>query len=42
MIAVLKGSGIISPKLMAFAEVARSSSPVYEYNPSVFAELGTF
>ncbi|MDY6793385.1 MAG: hypothetical protein SWH54_19125 [Thermodesulfobacteriota bacterium] len=42
MIAVLKGSGIISPKLMAFAEVARSSSPVYEYNPSVFAELGAF
>ncbi len=42
MIAVLKGSGIISPKLMAFAEVARSSSPVYEFNPSVYAELDTF
>lgn len=42
MIAVLKGSGIISPKLMAFAEVARSTSPVYEFNPSVYAELRTF
>jgi len=42
MIAVLKGSGIISPKLMAFAEVARSSSPVYEFNPSVYAELDDF
>lgn len=42
MIAVLKGSGIISPKLMAFAEVARSSSPVYEFNPSVYAELNAF
>ena len=38
MIAVLKGSGIISPKLMAFAEIARSASPVYEFNPSVYAE----
>jgi len=42
MIAVLKGSGIISPKLMAFAEVARSSSPVYEFNPSVYAEPDAF
>jgi len=42
MIAVLKGSGTISPKLMAFAEVARSSSPVYEFNPSVYAELDAF
>lgn len=42
MIAVLKGSGIISPKLMAFAEVARSTSPVYEFNPSVYAEIDAF
>jgi len=42
MIAVLKGSGIISPKLMALGEVVRSSSPLYEFNPSVYAELGAF
>ena len=39
MIAVLKGSGIISPKLMALGQTARATSPLYEFNPSVFAEL---
>ena len=37
MIAVLKGSGIISPKLMALSGTARS--PLYEFNPCVYAEL---
>ena len=39
MIAVLKGSGIISPKLSAINQVAKSRSPLYEFNPSVYAEL---
>lgn len=38
MIAVLKGSGIISPKLMAFSGKSRASSPLYEFNPCVYAE----
>jgi len=41
MIAVLKGSGIISPKLMALGHTARAASPLYEFNPSVFAEIET-
>ena len=39
MIAVLKGSGIISPKLMSLGQTARATSPLYEFNPLVFAEL---
>jgi len=38
MIAVLKGAGIISPKLAAIGPVAKSRSPLYEFNPSVYAE----
>lgn len=39
MIAVLKGAGIISPKLAAVSQVAKSRSPLYEFNPCVYAEL---
>lgn len=39
MIAVLKGAGIISPKLAAISQVAESRSPLYEFNPCVYAEL---
>jgi len=39
MIAILKGAGIISPKLAAISQVAKSRSPLYEFNPSVYAEL---
>jgi hypothetical protein len=39
MIAILKGAGIISPKLAAISMMAKSSSPLYEFNPSVYAEL---
>ena len=39
MIAVLKGAGVISPKLAAISQVLRSKSPLYEYNPSVYAEI---
>jgi hypothetical protein len=39
MIAVLKGAGIISPKLAAIGPVSKSRSPLYEFNPSVYAEL---
>lgn len=41
MIAVLKGAGIISPKLAAISPVAKSRSPLYEFNPCVYAELQT-
>jgi hypothetical protein len=39
MIAILKGAGIISPKLAAISQTAKSGSPLYEFNPSVYAEL---
>ena len=39
MIAILKGAGIISPKLAAIGQMAKSRSPLYEFNPSVYAEL---
>jgi hypothetical protein len=39
MIAILKGGGIISPKLAAISQTAKSRSPLYEFNPSVYAEL---
>ena len=38
MIAVLKGAGIISPKLMAIGRLLKATSPVYEFNPCVWAE----
>jgi hypothetical protein len=39
MIAILKGAGIISPKLAAISQMAKSRSPLYEFNPCVYAEL---
>ena len=39
MIAILKGAGIISPKLAALGQTTKSKSPLYEFNPSVYAEL---
>ena len=36
LIAELKGSGVISPKLGSLAEVSRAGTPIYELNPSVF------
>jgi hypothetical protein len=39
MIAILKGGGIISPKLAAISQTAKTGSPLYEFNPSVYAEL---
>ncbi|MCA1795014.1 MAG: hypothetical protein LC660_14300, partial [Desulfobacteraceae bacterium] len=39
LIAVLKGAGIISPKLMAIdRNRMHSSSPLYEFNPCVYGE----
>ncbi|MDZ7665265.1 MAG: hypothetical protein U5K27_08065 [Desulfotignum sp.] len=39
LIAVLKGAGIISPKLMAMnPKRTRSASPLYEFNPCVYGE----
>ncbi len=37
LIAELKGSGVMSPKLGSLAEVIRERSPIYELNPSLFA-----
>ena len=39
MIAILKGAGIISPKLAAIGPTAKTRSPLYEFNPSVYAGL---
>ncbi len=39
MIAILKGAGIISPKLGSLARVARTQTPLYEINPCLFVEL---
>ena len=36
LIAALKGSGVISPKLGSLTEVIREGSPLYELNPSLF------
>ncbi len=35
LIAELKGSGIMSPKLSSFAEVFKAKAPIYELNPSL-------
>jgi hypothetical protein len=39
MIAILKGAGVISPKLAAIKQTIKAGSPVYEFNPSVYVEL---
>ena len=36
LIAELKATGVMSPKLGSLAEVARAGSPLYELNPSLF------
>ena len=38
LIAGLKGSGVMSPKLSSLAEVARAGPPLYELNPSLFVK----
>jgi len=40
LIAELKGSGVMSPKLGSLPEVSRAGSPLYELNPSLFTEKG--
>jgi hypothetical protein len=40
LIAELKGSGVMSPKLGSIAEVSRAGAPLYELNPSVFIRKG--
>ena len=40
LIAELKGSGVMSPKLGSLAEVSRTGSPIYELNPSLFIKKG--
>ncbi len=37
MIAILKGAGVISPKLGSLSRVTRTQTPLYELNPSLFA-----
>jgi len=41
LIAALKGSGVMSPKLGSLAEVIREGSPLYELNPSLFMKRAT-
>jgi len=38
LIAELKGSGVMSPKLGSLAEGHRAGTPIYELNPSLFIE----
>ena len=38
MIAILKGAGVMSPKLGSLAMVAKMGSPLYELNPCLFIE----
>jgi len=40
LIAELKGTGVMSPKLVSLAEVSRATSPIYELNPSLFVKKG--
>jgi len=40
LIAELKGSGVMSPKLGALAEVSRAGMPIYELNRSLFNKKG--
>lgn len=41
LIAILKGAGIISPKLGSLAQVSKAQIPLYELNPSIFIEFQT-
>jgi hypothetical protein len=38
LIAILKGAGVISPKLGSLAHVTRTQTPLYEMNPCLFAK----
>jgi hypothetical protein len=38
LIAELKGSGVMSPKLGSLAEVSSAETPIYELNPSLFLQ----
>ena len=38
LIAELKGSGVMSPKLSSLAALAKARAPIYELNPSVFVK----
>jgi len=40
LIAELKASGVMSPKLSSIAEVSREGTPIYELNPSLFIKKG--
>jgi hypothetical protein len=40
LIAGLKASGVMSPKLSSIAEVSREGTPIYELNPSLFMKKG--
>jgi hypothetical protein len=40
LIAGLKASGVMSPKLSSIAEVSREGTPIYEINPSLFIKKG--
>jgi hypothetical protein len=40
LIAVLKGGGVIIPKLLPLAEVTRTGVPIYEVNPCLFPQKG--
>jgi hypothetical protein len=40
LIAELKSTGVMSPKLGSLAEVSRATSPIYELNPSLFVKRG--
>ncbi len=39
LIAILKGAGVISPKLGSLAQVTRTQTPIYELNPCLYAEV---
>ena len=38
MIAILKGAGVMSPKLGALTQVMKAGAPLYELNPCLFVE----
>jgi hypothetical protein len=40
LIAELKATGVMSPKLGSLAEASRATSPIYELNPSLFVKKG--
>ncbi|MDY6911098.1 MAG: hypothetical protein SVM79_01885 [Chloroflexota bacterium] len=40
LIAILKGSGVMSPKLGALAAVIRTGAPLYELNPCLYLSFG--